>query len=66
MLDLWYSEYHADDVRLSIKVDRHLASEQSPFQRIDFFDSETMGRFFTLDGLMMVTQKDELDRKSVV
>jgi spermidine synthase len=59
MLDLWYSEFHADDVRFSIKVDRHLHSETSPFQQIDFFDSQTMGRFFTLDGLMMVTQKDE-------
>jgi spermidine synthase len=58
-MDLWYSEYHADDVRLSIQVERQLASEQTPFQRIDFFDSKTMGRFFTLDGLMMVTEKDE-------
>lgn len=59
MLDLWYSEYHAEDVRFSIKVNRHLYSEKTPFQQIDFFDSETFGRFFTLDGLMMVTQKDE-------
>jgi spermidine synthase len=66
MLDLWYSEYHADDVRLSIKVDRHIASEQSPFQRIDFFDSETMGRFFTLDGLMMVTEKDEFSYHDMI
>jgi spermidine synthase len=59
MLDLWYTEYHADDVRFSIKVNEHLYSEQTPFQRIDFFDSDTFGTFFTLDGLMMVTQKDE-------
>lgn len=59
MLDLWYSEYHTDDVRFSIGVTRHLHSEQSPFQQIDFFRSETFGTFFTLDGLMMVTEKDE-------
>ena len=59
MLDLWYSEYHADDVRFSIKVDEHILTEQTKFQRIDFFKSETFGTFFTLDGLMMVTQKDE-------
>lgn len=59
MLDLWYSEYHADDVRFSIKVSRHLCSEKTSFQQIDFFESDTFGRFFTLDGLMMVTEKDE-------
>lgn len=59
MLDLWYSEFHADDVKLSIKVDRHIHNETSAFQQIDFFDSQTLGRFFTLDGLMMVNEKDE-------
>jgi spermidine synthase len=59
MIDLWFSEYHADDVRFSIKVDRHIHSEQTPFQQIDIFDSGTLGRFFTLDGFVMVTEKDE-------
>ncbi|HOJ10167.1 MAG TPA: polyamine aminopropyltransferase [Clostridiales bacterium] len=59
MIDLWYSEYHTDDVRFSIKVTQHIYTEQTRFQRIDFFRSETFGTFFTLDGLMMVTQKDE-------
>lgn len=59
MTDLWYSEYHADDVRFSIQVTKQLCSEQTPFQKIDFFESETFGTFFTIDGLMMVTQKDE-------
>jgi spermidine synthase len=59
MADLWYSEFHADDVKFSIRVGRQLCSEQTPFQRIEFFESETFGTFFTIDGLMMVTQKDE-------
>jgi spermidine synthase len=59
MLDLWYSEFHAEDVKFSIKVKKHLHSEKSAFQQIDFFDSDTFGVFFTLDGLMMVTEKDE-------
>lgn len=45
--------------KLSIKVTRHLHAEKSPYQQIDFFESETYGRFFTLDGLMMVNEKDE-------
>lgn len=45
--------------KLSIKVKCQLHSERSSFQQIDFYDSETYGRFFTLDGLMMVNEKDE-------
>ncbi len=45
--------------KLSIKVTRHLHAEKSEYQQIDFFESETYGRFFTLDGLMMVNEKDE-------
>lgn len=59
MLDLWYSEIYEEKVKLSIKVKKHIYSEQTPFQKIDFFDSDVFGRFFTLDGLIMVTEKDE-------
>ena len=55
MLDLWFSEFHAPDAKLSILVKEQLYSEQTPFQKIDFFDSETFGKFFTLDGLIMIT-----------
>jgi len=59
MLDLWYTENWTENTKFSIKVKKHLHSEMSKFQKIDFFDSEEYGRFFTLDGLMMVTEKDE-------
>jgi spermidine synthase len=59
MLDLWYTENWTEETKFSIKIKEHLHSETSKFQKIDFFDSEEYGRFFTLDGLMMVTEKDE-------
>lgn len=59
MLDLWYTENQTGDVRFSIRVKKHLASVQSEFQKIDVFDSDEYGRFLTLDGLLMVTEKDE-------
>ena len=58
-MELWYTEEHTNDVRFSIKVDKLLYSEESEFQRIDIFDSKEFGRFLTLDGLMMLTEKDE-------
>ena len=59
MIDLWYTENHQDDIKFSVKVKEHIHSEKSEFQQIDFFASETFGKFFTLDGLMMATEKDE-------
>lgn len=58
-MDLWFTEQHTKNVRLSIKVERQLYSEQSEFQRIDIFESPEFGRFLTLDGYMMLTEKDE-------
>ncbi|MBQ7942690.1 MAG: polyamine aminopropyltransferase [Lachnospiraceae bacterium] len=58
-MELWFTEKHTENVQLSIKVDKQLYSSQSEFQRIDIFDSKEFGRFLTLDGYMMLTQKDE-------
>ncbi len=58
-MELWYSEKHTKNVKLSIKVDKQLYSGQSDFQRIDVFQSKEFGRFLTLDGYMMLTEKDE-------
>jgi spermidine synthase len=58
-VELWYTEEHTPAVRFSIKVNEQLLSKKSPFQQIDVFDSKEFGRFFTLDGLMMLTEKDE-------
>lgn len=59
MDDLWYSEYHTPTVRFSIKVNEQLHCEQSEYQRIAVYDSPEFGRFFTLDGVMMMTERDE-------
>ena len=58
-LDLWYTEEHSKEAKFSIKVLRQLYSVQSPFQKIDILESKEFGRFFTLDGYMMLTEKDE-------
>ena len=58
-MDFWFSEAHTPNVKISIRVDRQLYSGKSEFQRIDVFDSPEFGRFLTLDGFMMLTEKDE-------
>ena len=58
-MEFWFSEIHTPNVKLSIRVDRQLYSGKSEFQRIDVFESPEFGRFLTLDGYMMLTEKDE-------
>ncbi len=58
-MELWFTEKHTKNVRFSIKVGRQLYCAKSEFQRIDIFESPEFGRFLTLDGYMMLTEKDE-------
>lgn len=58
-MELWYTEKHTKNVKFSIKVDKQLYSNQSEYQRIDVFESKEFGRFLTLDGYMMLTERDE-------
>lgn len=58
-MDLWFTEEHSENARFSIKVNKHIFTKDSKFQRIDILESNEFGRFLTLDGLMMLTEKDE-------
>lgn len=58
-MELWFSERHTQNVKFSIRVDKQLYSGVSDFQRIDILESAEFGRFLTLDGYMMLTEKDE-------
>ena len=58
-MQLWFSAMQTPNVKFSIRVERQLYSGQSEFQRIDVFESPEFGRFLTLDGYMMLTERDE-------
>lgn len=58
-MELWFSERHTPNVKFSIRVDKQLFSGVSDYQRIDILESAEFGRFLTLDGYMMLTEKDE-------
>jgi spermidine synthase len=58
-LDLWYQERHNNEISFGLHVKKVLHSRQSPFQRVDVFESSGFGRVLTLDGLMMCSDRDE-------
>lgn len=58
-MEMWFSELHTGNVKISVRVDKHLTSRKSDFQRIDVFDSQEFGKFITLDGNIIFSEKDE-------
>ena len=58
-MEMWFSEMHTQNVKISIRTDKQLYSAQSDYQRIDVFESPEFGRFVTLDGDIIFSEADE-------
>ncbi|WP_303720640.1 polyamine aminopropyltransferase [Malonomonas rubra] len=58
-MDLWYTEKHSDNVGITMKSTGTLFSGKSEFQQLDIIDTLEYGRMMLLDGLVMVTERDE-------
>lgn len=55
----WFYEEDQESTRLGIRIDAHLHSEQSRWQKIDVYRSKFHGHVLTLDDLVMLTTRDE-------
>ena len=55
----WFTEMWTPHIKFSIEVKEKLWEEKTSYQKIDVYDSYELGRFFTLDGIMMANEKDE-------
>ncbi len=58
-MEQWFTENWTENIRFSVRIKAKIHSEKTPFQQLDFYDSYELGRFFTLDGIMMANEKDE-------
>jgi spermidine synthase len=55
----WYTEEWAGQgAAISLKLKNKVHEEKSPYQRIEIYETETFGTLMTLDGLVMVTDRD--------
>lgn len=61
-MSLWFIENLeiAQDLRAQVQVRNRLHSEQSPFQKIEIFETTGLGRMLTLDDVIMCTEFDEM------
>lgn len=57
--DTWFTEpMESEGSAFSLKITQKLHEEQSPFQRIEVYDTTHWGRLLVLDGAVMLTQRD--------
>jgi len=55
----WYTEEWAGQgSAISLKTVKKVHDEQSTYQRIEIYETQTFGTLMTLDGLVMVTDRD--------
>jgi spermidine synthase len=58
-MPLQFSEYYNELTGLTIGVKRLLFSEQTQYQLVEVYETDTWGNLLTIDGLVMLSEKDE-------
>jgi len=58
-MELWYTEKHTPHSGLTIKVKETLYKSNSPYQELMIIDTQDFGKMMLLDGLVMLSEKDE-------
>ena len=56
---LQYNEYYNGTTGLTVGVKQVLFSEKSPYQRVEVYETDTWGNLMTIDGMVMLSEKDE-------
>jgi len=56
---LTFTEKHDKHVGLAIDLERCIFTGHSRFQRIDIFETKAFGKMLVLDGVLMLTERDE-------
>lgn len=58
-MEMWFSELHTSNVKLSMRIEKQLFSGNSDCQRIDVLESVEFGKLLALDGEILFSEKDE-------
>lgn len=58
-MEFWFTERHSPGVKFSVRVDKHLYSNENEHGRVDIFESDEFGRFLAVDGYIVLTRRDQ-------
>lgn len=54
-----FTEYYNEKTGLTIGVNEVLFSEQTDYQKVEVFETDTWGNLLAIDGMVMLSEKDE-------
>lgn len=54
-----YNEFYNANTGLTVGIKKVLFSEQSPYQRVAVYETDTWGNMMTIDDIVMLSEKDE-------
>jgi spermidine synthase len=54
-----YNEFYNENTGLTVGIKKQLFHEQTPFQLVEVFETDTWGNLMTIDGMVMLSEKDE-------
>lgn len=54
-----YNEYYNGKTGLTVGVNQVLFSEQTEYQKVEILETDTWGNLMTIDGMVMLSEKDE-------
>ncbi|MEX0685969.1 MAG: polyamine aminopropyltransferase [Balneolales bacterium] len=58
-MPLQYNEFYNENTGLTVGIKKLLFSEQSEYQLVEVYETDTWGNLMTIDGMVMLSEKDE-------
>jgi spermidine synthase len=58
-MPLQFNEFYNGQTGLTMGIRRQLFHEVSPYQTVEIFETDTWGNLMTIDGMVMLSEKDE-------
>ena len=58
-MELWFTENYIVGSGINIKIKKTLYSKKNKYQEVGVFETEDFGNLLVIDGMVMLTEKDE-------
>lgn len=58
-MSLSYNEFYNGHTGLTVGINKLLFSEETPYQKVEVYETDTWGNLMTIDGMVMLSEKDE-------
>jgi len=57
--NLWFTENHTEHFGITLHIKAQLARRCNQYQTVEIYDTYEMGRMLVIDGMVMLTERDE-------